>query len=134
MKFVLFSILGLSISCAKPYTAIRQSVVDIELQPYVEMFEEDCNCNVDIRITFRSQDYNYIGVCKNYKKAGWKEIYIDPEYWYATTEGKRITLMYHELGHCVLDQDHRSNSIMYHRNFDATNNWDYYVNELFGRL
>lgn len=124
-------------------------VVDSEFTHYIEQFKEDCSCEIDVsQIAFKSLEYveklknpeyedfytGTVGLCRKWNN-GKREIFIDPSYWYSVSYGYRITLMYHELGHCVLDQDHRENSIMHGYNFNAySESWDWYVDELLGRI
>ena len=103
----------------------KSSSVDVELQPYLVRFLEVCNLyKVDCRSTseysisleefrptifeliFRLFDSNVIGVCNQLTKT----IRINKQ-WYDSTKALRVyerleNVMFHELGHCVLDKDH----------------------------
>lgn len=73
-----------------------------------------------------------IGVCFPYLFP--PVILIDPDYWRGADSCQRHALIFHELGHCVLKQNHRNNikSIMEPIIIqDMCYNWDYYLDELF---
>jgi hypothetical protein len=82
-----------------------------EFKPYVQRFERDTGYAVDVPISFQKQQGFVIGVCYTYS-SGERKINIDPDYWKETEtnpkkDEMRESLIYHELGHCVLGQDHR---------------------------
>lgn len=87
-----------------------------ELQPYVDRFLEEGakrGMNIDLEdsgldIIFEEDisTAEYLGICRY--KLGANEIGIDRERWDEATETRREWLVYHELGHCVLDRGHRN--------------------------
>lgn len=61
-------------------------------------------------------------------------IVVDQVYWDASSAAQREQLMYHELGHCLLGQHHRLNSIMAEGGVDDdlyVSNREYWLHELF---
>lgn len=72
-------------------------------------------------------------------------IVIDQKKWDAMPEAKRTALLFHEMGHCVLDRPHLDGaksgsscpvSVMNSYTLSATcysSNEDYYLSELFGK-
>jgi len=71
------------------------------------------------------------------------KVEIDPVWWYEAGYADQEQLIFHELAHCVLRQDHRNfimsdrcpGSIMdeYHiHNSCYIKHYDYYIEELFG--
>lgn len=122
---------------------------------YIESFEEEArimylNDNFvigDIPINFGdTENVQFQGVCFLYPN-GDREVIVRKEWWDAVTEIKKETLIFHELGHCKLDRDHRNDSITHqsviyqlsvmHENIlNADQFSDYrpeYITELFGQ-
>lgn len=58
-------------------------------------------------IKFGNLPSNIMGTC-----GGPKTVTINPAIWARISGWDRFLLIYHELGHCLLGQDHRQNSIM----------------------
>lgn len=83
--------------------------VDEELKPYVKSFEDMFGIDIfDIKIKLVIFEDNKInGICRWY--LGDYSIYINANYWYDRKWylGSKESLMYHELGHCVYDLDHK---------------------------
>lgn len=78
-----------------------------EFEPYVNRFMEVTGINfIFADIYFEEQTGNVIGVCKS--KGAYRAIEIDPEWWNEADDWGREALMFHELSHCILDQDHRN--------------------------
>lgn len=76
------------------------------LTSYVESFGKDMNISKErmdsIGYGFRSIDPGLVGICNNYLHS----ISIQPSYWFRTSSLKRISIIYHELAHCVCKIDH----------------------------
>ena len=63
---------------------------------------------------------------------GGKEIHLDTWFWGVAGAGLRELLLFHELGHCVLNQEHRRGSIMADSLIKGYfSRRDYYLEELF---
>lgn len=65
--------------------------------------------------TRTEEDADTVGVCITYEdKLTYRDIEIDPGYWQAANQN-RAQLMFHELGHCLLDLAHSDDeqSIMF---------------------
>lgn len=93
--------------------------IDEALLPYVEDFIFEANArgvNLDIdslgiEITFQNiGDPNVLGRCNRDQSGNGLAIDIDPVYWKLATELRKEYVMFHELGHCVLNRDHTSAS------------------------
>lgn len=91
-------------------------VIDPDLQEYITRFENDG----DIKITNlvasfgnpgsnKNPDLLTVGVCKT--GIGAPNIVILKSYWESIDDLQREQLMYHELGHCILDRNHDSRTI-----------------------
>jgi len=122
----------------------RQNNIDPEFSRLVDLFEQEQSEVVDIDITFKDIDYPTVGLCwsqtySNGEKQG-IEIEIDPDFWFASSEMKKEELLFHELGHCILNRDHEDEmlyqripkSVMYPYVFEwAYERYrSYYVDEL----
>lgn len=97
------------LGCATPPGVPTQGlVIDRELLPYVEKFEERYKIQVTgMYIQFRTLAGARVGQC-TIKSNGYKIIEIDPGAWEFKSEIDKISLMFHELGHCFLYQNHRN--------------------------
>ena len=122
-----------------------------EFTKFVEMFESDYGHSIgNFPITFSAQNGNVVGVCKVWTD-GYRQIEIDPTYWnnMNVPDSKRKALIYHELGHCILNRGHDSSTIDYPGYgtipktimnpylmdaFTWVGLQTYYINELFGNL
>ena len=126
-------------------------VIPNEFQSYVDMFfaegnQRGLNTNlddVDLRIQFGTLSGTTAGQCSFQSNT----VTIDQNKWNSMTEEKKVWLIFHELGHCILDRQHKNErmengeciSIMkgIENNFDCSLNyysskwWNYYLDELF---
>ena len=111
--------LSLSSACAPDHpSTLKKGDIDSAFLPLISSFEDMYGGPVvGIDIVFAAQESPTIGMCKvwdytTYKK---KVIEIDPEYWHndRTSDYARTGLMYHELGHCLLDRDHTEDKFYY---------------------
>jgi hypothetical protein len=122
-----------------------------EIQPYVNLYlqakctyKHYCHMYYDIPIQFADfTNSANIGLC-TWWDSGYRQITIDKTYWdnpYITEEIK-ISLIFHELGHCDLNRQHNSAlrsdgqpvSLMYPYNVGyLPQDEDYYFDELFNR-
>ena len=57
-----------------------------------------------------TENANYRGICATYQD-GSKEIIIQESWWNLQTEDYKESLIYHELGHCLLGRDHHDETI-----------------------
>jgi len=112
-------------------------------QRYVGVFEEACRTQVNIPIYYDDlaaidSGEGWVGICV--KDLNGRRIYVDRGWWQRATELSREQLIMHELGHCVLDKEHRDGytagcpvSLMHpHHSADRCyeNNKEYYLEEL----
>lgn len=112
--------------------------IEPEILPYVQEFNQDSPIDASqIEIIFMELDHND-GLC--YTKN--KRIYIDKRKWGMKNYVQKKVLIYHELGHCILNLEHNNmknnfcpESIMhpycvsYSRCYE--DKWDDYLEELF---
>lgn len=90
--------------------------IDPELQPYVDRFLAEASkrgieidleeSGLDMKFEIDISTPDYAGICRY--RLGANEIGIDRERWDNSTETRKEWLIYHELGHCVLDRRHRN--------------------------
>lgn len=112
-----FYIIGLllSISACTKEDQVYSVSIDAELQPYIDGFiveAEERGIEVDFTIEGLSAQLAPIdiagvpGQCQQYGAQA-NELLIDPAFWKAYNEDERELLIFHELGHCYLDRDHK---------------------------
>lgn len=136
-------------SCGRQ-EAVEAFYSDPAFTPYVDSFQSD-----SIKLKGKTQDLNNLKVIFSVENEllskglagfcmmdvyGKKTVKIEPIVWYRSGEIDRMAIVYHELGHCVLNRDHRNDlipngtayaSIMnIYAQIDASLK-DYYVRELF---
>jgi hypothetical protein len=109
MKNISFLILFL-LGCVSPV----KKVTDPEFTEYLQKFTKDTGISVNIPVTFMSSD-KYAGWCKKYS-SGYKIIEIDYKYWNSSNENGKEQIIYHELGHCLLNKEH-NNETMRHSKY-----------------
>ena len=160
MKYVLIIISAMFlVACGqKQKTEFR---VDPALMPYYEKFVQESlergrnSSTNDLIMEFGSTEGRVLGYCQKQEKFNFKFLYtetvstpvvvINPTVWknMAHDEAGRRELIYHELGHCILNKDHdttrsaygRPESIMYpyHMGGSWFATWENnYLDQLFG--
>ena len=124
-------------------------ITDDAFVPYVKEFEKVCKIKTGSIVSFGNNfEKNVIGYCTPSNK----NIKINKRYWDTATDYEKEMLIFHELGHCDLDRDHKEGwyiqivdgkevaripiSIMgaqlFYVNTYITHR-DYYLEELFGK-
>jgi hypothetical protein len=98
MKYIL--ILVILSACGQ----LPQRSTDKDFIPYVERFVVATGIIPDISISFNALS-GYVGVCKIYNN-GQRRIEIDREYWDNSGDLVKEELLFHELGHCILNRKH----------------------------
>lgn len=73
--------------------------------PFIESFQAEFNLQVNVPIVLESIDQRHAGVCTVYSN-GYKEITINKDLWDNYSQEQKEQLVYHELGHCVLNKKH----------------------------
>lgn len=164
MRYLLIiTVLSLNISCGSassgtnstPATALAPVIkVDPILAPYYQSFLEAAvtqgfdYSQYPISIQFGSveaevADSDAVGLCQYATSP--RAITIDPTFWQAAPEGNRQDLVFHELGHCILNRAHMNStttplgtqgltgigSIMFYTVFDDSDFYSQYIQELF---
>ena len=92
----------------------RGHVMPRSVHKHVLEFERVCNKKVELPIVFLDKlPFNFIGVCMGFALPGPKMIIIERDWWdkYKNLEIYREELIFHELGHCVLDRWHTEDKI-----------------------
>lgn len=96
---------GADTSDLKSYCAPCIDGVDKQVKPYVIAFEKTFGIKVsNIPIHFYTLDKTTAGIC--YVWAWRREIQIDPFKWVTYNKYTREELVFHELGHCVMNLGH----------------------------
>lgn len=110
---------------------------DAAFTPYLGQFALDARlyevtCLYTEAMVFEdAMDNDWVGYCAPVQK-----IAVHPAFWQQATEIERMTLIYHELGHCALGLDHRTDktAIMNPHVLDpmiANRHWERLVREMF---
>lgn len=102
------SILMFLFGCGHP----QQLTIDPTFQDLISRFEKDGNRTIkDLVVKFGyistpgGKPGTYVvGECE--QGLGTPTVTILPAYWNSATDLQREELMYHELGHCILERDH----------------------------
>lgn len=97
---------------------IKKSKTDITFNKFVESFSEQFDVIINVPIIFKKINYNYAGVCIKYS-TGYKEIQINSIHWENYSLEQKEQLVYHELGHCVLNRKH--NDLLMETNVNCPN-------------
>ena len=79
--------------------------INPDFQPYVNKFEEQIGELVEIDIEYNTLEEPVVGRCIKWTD-GYRNIEIDPTYWPKHNNTQKEELLFHELGHCILDRDH----------------------------
>lgn len=88
--------------------------VHSEFAPFLSNFEALYGKKVtNLSMSFTNfYSLSIIGICESYESfllsSGTKSIKIDKKFWDESSETVKEILIFHELGHCVLDRDHLS--------------------------
>lgn len=136
---LLLSVSTMMIGCARTTGTVGE-----DFKPFVKKFEEIYGITVNMGIFYQDLDGWVIGVCRYGRHS--REIAIDPEFWDEASDIDREIVIFHELGHCALNQfEHRNyyhsldpqcpGSIMdeYHiGEVCYEKHYDYYIEELRG--
>lgn len=109
-----------------------------EFMPYLVSFHQEALKRgiilnfKSVDVQFEEMDDAYAGYCQEGPRL---IVRIEPDFWRAMPEEWREQLLYHELGHCILQQGHRDGSIMAAWGFFSVDyyrlNRDMIVDELF---
>lgn len=108
-SLLIFCLSSSIVACGQQYES-NDFTIDQDFQNYVDLFEQEIDKEVRIDIGYNKLDYPTVGVCIKYTN-GYKEIQIDPDAWLEYDEYYREELIFHELGHCILDREH-DNSVI----------------------
>ena len=98
--------------------------INPEFVPYIGLYtyHKGRAPDYEIHMGFANLSGDNIGLCMRWTD-GYRQILIDKEYWDNSNESLRVSLVFHELGHCDLNREHSSdpNSIMYEYNIGSFN-------------
>lgn len=141
-------------SCQKPFPHTPVVNINPDFQKYVDEFvSESINYGHPVQITDLIMLYTYeldgttLGVCRDYYGNNTPIILINQNTWPYKTDEYRRAIIFHELGHCVLNREEHvltgsfrngfctATSIMWPYIINQTNmyvvNWNDYMVELF---
>lgn len=113
MQF-LIKLLSLSfiLSACSVFESNKFKSVDFAFIPFLEAYRIDkvlytgIDTIRDIEIRFQTiSQLGKSGRCWSFGD-GTHKIEIDPQYWFEGSDNDRLSLLYHELGHCDLDYQH----------------------------
>lgn len=115
--------------------------VDPEFVPYLERFALTVGGDTSgVSVIFDTLSGDTAGLCSI--RGNERTIRVSHKHWFKVSLDEREALLYHELGHCVLNLGHKNElidtcpkSIMYPYTFGAacySHNKAYYYNELKG--
>lgn len=113
MTRMFFLILFLISSCGSE--VIRNPIerngvlIEEEFIPHVEEFENQCDEIVDVPIKFAKLPGSIIGMCVWFLGPyPFRYMMIDENYWKYADYYDRESLIFHEIGHCVLNEFHEN--------------------------
>lgn len=110
----LFSILTLlvtSVQANPPFVEPRfksyyQDFSELAQKHHCTVYNKLLLVTFDGEDTFAKVGPNVVGVC--YWSGEWRYVAIKKSYWDAASSFQRTVLIYHELGHCLLNREHNS--------------------------
>lgn len=127
LNVILGCIICLEITaCAHSAVEFHYKIIDKELKPYVSEYYRLLNkyCKnrkynksshyiifLDDINEYRGDGTQTIGVC--YHKLFGFEVEIDRGWWESSNESLRKQLIYHEMAHCLINQEHSPNKSNY---------------------
>lgn len=113
-----------------------RKINEYDLEAMVEYFLNDCkknNINVpDIKTldaTFVPQEGDVLALAYGFQDDNVIKIQIDPEKWAKSSSQKRWYVLYHELGHDVLNLEHGQGGKMMFNFVDRNYTWDEFFND-----
>lgn len=114
-KTLLFAVFAVfATACSLHNVGPQFKHIDPEFIPYVEMFESLYGRSIRyLGMGFAHLGDNIAGLCRKWT-TGHREIKINPHYWHDASPFSRTGLIFHELGHCVLDRDHDYRTFYFH--------------------
>lgn len=86
----------------KPYS---KSKTDEIFRPYINSFIQEFDVRVKVPIILKKLEASKAGICFVWSD-GYREIQINSLKWELFTEEQKEQLIFHELGHCVLNLNH----------------------------
>lgn len=92
----------------------KRGKTDPVFREFVDSFSQRFNISVGVPITFKPIEQKYAGVCLVYVN-GYREIRINKIYWESYSREQKEQLIFHELGHCVLNRGH-DDSLIFNTN------------------
>ena len=99
------------LACSKEDTRVRFVIIPPVVQPYVDRFIEEAASRgrfidlteIGLEITFQATlEDTLAAFCSN------GAIVINKQYWETRNDANREAMIFHELGHCILDRDHHN--------------------------
>lgn len=124
---VAFYLYSFNVHNVLPFSGVHK-----DIKPLVELFEQEGTLILgrpvkvsDIDIGFGKADYvnedlgwGTAGIC--FPEGPRLLIIIDKEFWDRAKQPSREELVFHELGHCILNREHRDDAMAYSEKFPAS--------------
>ena len=119
MKYLLILITTAILGCGKaPNPPVWDTAFDSSIKEFMaQAVERDKDINdrmqnltVEFGVTATSEDPTAIGWCI-WNDDNTKNIIISQNYWNSTNVWGQREVLFHELGHCVLDREHDTNMV-----------------------
>lgn len=114
--FHIFLLVSLTTACdsGKENFTVVENYIDPELQEYFDSFKAEA-AKYDIKVDYEAlrvdgyirniNERGVAGQCQTFED-GLNAVIISPNYWNRIEGLQREFLVYHELGHCILDRVH----------------------------
>lgn len=118
-SFILVSLISISVATQTPSLDLRSGPrkgINPKLTKYVDRFERIGDILYGRKMILPEMDIDFgktrlismraVGWCVRNPITRRPKILIDTNFWKQADEAEREALIFHELGHCVLDRDH----------------------------
>lgn len=102
-------------ACGPITHSVKKHQIDQEFTIFVENFEHEIEKKVDIDIKFNTLKRPTVGVCFKYSDSNYNYVEIDSEFWYKSSFAQKEQIIFHELGHCILNRQHNDILLNYNQ-------------------
>jgi hypothetical protein len=89
------------------WSNFQYQYVDVSAAEYVNRFEKACLIYPAVSIVLADFEPGYFGHCANYgTNSSLNVVSLNKDFWATATDIQKEILVFHELGHCVLNRRH----------------------------